>query len=112
MCQENINSATGTLICYFLVEQRGREGGGRRGEREKEVGDEDSDPHKQNCHMVLQYMCQENINSATGTFYTWYTFLHKKVPLFDTLVTLLWSKEFLAWFYREESRTYITKNNL
>ncbi|XP_070559547.1 protein DD3-3-like [Ptychodera flava] len=30
-------------------------------------GSEDNDPHKTNCNMVLQYMCQEDVNSATGS---------------------------------------------
>ena len=30
-------------------------------------GNEDTDPHKQNCNLVLQFMCTEdNPNSATG----------------------------------------------
>ncbi|XP_078594985.1 protein DD3-3-like isoform X2 [Branchiostoma floridae x Branchiostoma japonicum] len=30
-------------------------------------GNADSDPHKQNCQVVLQYMCQDDVSSATGT---------------------------------------------
>ncbi|XP_041348276.1 protein DD3-3-like [Gigantopelta aegis] len=30
-------------------------------------GNEDTDPQKQNCVLVLQYMCQDDVNSATGT---------------------------------------------
>nr|XP_006822468.1 PREDICTED: protein DD3-3-like [Saccoglossus kowalevskii] len=29
-------------------------------------GSEDDDPHKTNCHLVLQYMCQDDVSSATG----------------------------------------------
>ncbi|CAH1783890.1 unnamed protein product [Owenia fusiformis] len=29
-------------------------------------GNEDTDPHKQNCNIVFQYMCMPEINSATG----------------------------------------------
>ena len=29
-------------------------------------GDEDTDPHKLNCNIVLQYMCQVEANTATG----------------------------------------------
>ncbi len=33
-------------------------------------GNEDTDPHKLNCNIVLQYMCQENVASPTGmSFY-------------------------------------------
>ena len=30
-------------------------------------GDEDTDPHKLNCNIVLQYMCQDDANTPTGT---------------------------------------------
>lgn len=30
-------------------------------------GSEDTDPQKQNCHMVLQYMCQDDVSSPVGT---------------------------------------------
>ncbi|XP_078001277.1 protein DD3-3-like [Glandiceps talaboti] len=30
-------------------------------------GSEDTDPHKTNCNLVLQYMCQDDVNSAKGT---------------------------------------------
>ena len=29
-------------------------------------GNEDTDPHKQNCNLVLQYMCQEDVDKAEG----------------------------------------------
>ena len=29
-------------------------------------GNEDTDPHKVNCNLVLQYMCQDDANTATG----------------------------------------------
>ena len=29
-------------------------------------GDENTDPHKLNCNIVLQYMCQEDAATATG----------------------------------------------
>ena len=29
-------------------------------------GNEDTDPHKVNCNLVLQYMCQPNVDSPTG----------------------------------------------
>ncbi|XP_033116542.1 protein DD3-3-like [Anneissia japonica] len=30
-------------------------------------GDEDTDPHKTNCLLVMQFMCQDDVPSATGT---------------------------------------------
>lgn len=30
-------------------------------------GNENTNPQKQNCHLVLQYMCQDDVNSPTGT---------------------------------------------
>lgn len=30
-------------------------------------GNEDTDPHKLNCNIVIQYMCQPNVDSPTGT---------------------------------------------
>ncbi|XP_060076266.1 protein DD3-3-like [Ylistrum balloti] len=30
-------------------------------------GNEDTNPQKQNCHLVLQYMCQDDVDSPTGT---------------------------------------------
>ncbi|ELT93315.1 hypothetical protein CAPTEDRAFT_159196 [Capitella teleta] len=33
-------------------------------------GNEDSDPHKQNCDIVLQYMCQDDVTAAAGMFIT------------------------------------------
>lgn len=30
-------------------------------------GNEDTSPQKQNCHMILQYMCQDDVNMPTGT---------------------------------------------
>lgn len=29
-------------------------------------GNEDTNPQKQNCQMILQYMCQDDVNSPTG----------------------------------------------
>ena len=33
-------------------------------------GDEDSDPHKLNCNIVLQYMCQPGNETDNGKFLT------------------------------------------
>lgn len=29
-------------------------------------GNEDTNPQKQNCQMILQYMCQDDVDSPTG----------------------------------------------
>ena len=29
-------------------------------------GSEDADPHKLNCNIVIQYMCQDDVDDATG----------------------------------------------
>ena len=31
-------------------------------------GSEADDPHKLNCNIVIQYMCQEDVDDATGWF--------------------------------------------
>lgn len=33
-------------------------------------GDEDTNPQKQNCHLILQYMCQDDVDSPTGKLTT------------------------------------------
>lgn len=48
-------------------------------------GNEANDPHKQNCNLVLQYMCQdEGINQSKSNIHT------REVTMFLSVVYHLW----------------------
>lgn len=65
-------------LLYFCLQQYFQSGSATPGATEKSYitlewtnqhgcgGSEDTDPQKQNCHMVLQYMCQDDVSSPVG----------------------------------------------
>lgn len=63
---------------FFLLQQYFQSGSATPGVKDKTLltvewtnqhgcgGSENTDPQKQNCHMVLQYMCQDDVSSPVG----------------------------------------------
>jgi len=41
-------------------------------------GNEDTNPQKQNCQLVLQYMCQKDVTSPTGLYQMYLVFMNDK----------------------------------
>jgi hypothetical protein len=60
------NMATGYGGTQLTIEWTNQHGCG---------GNEDTDPQKQNCNMVLQYMCEDAIENIPGMYFKLYLFM-------------------------------------
>ena len=56
----NPNAAGGAGDSYMTIEWTNQHGCG---------GNDDTDPHKVNCNMVIQYMCQDDVSTAARKFF-------------------------------------------
>ena len=62
-------------------------------------GNELNDPQKQNCHMILQYMCQDDADTPTGkSWRNYWTTLRSKANMNLHYTLGYWfSKRILIW---------------